>query len=97
MAHTRRLTSSAARLTERRRARWEQAAARIHALSPLAVLGRGYALARDDAGERTLSDARQFEPGSLFRLVLRDGVVRARAEEILPDPPAGVDPPTDGT
>ena len=97
MAHTRRLTSTATRLTERRRARWEQAAARLHALSPLAVLGRGYALARDDTSGLTMSDARQFEPGSVFRLVLRDGAVRARTEEVLPHTPAGVDPPTDRT
>ena len=97
VAHTRRLTNTAARMTERRRARWEQAAARIHALSPLAVLGRGYALARDEADGRALSNASQFEPGSLFRLVLRDGVVRARAEEIVPGRPAGVDPPADSS
>ncbi|HUF29279.1 MAG TPA: exodeoxyribonuclease VII large subunit [Gemmatimonadaceae bacterium] len=95
VARTRRLTTTAARMGERRRARWEQAAARLHALSPLAVLGRGYALARDEADGRTLSDASRFEPGLPFRLVLRDGVVRARAEEIEPGTPAGVEPPAD--
>jgi exodeoxyribonuclease VII large subunit len=91
--HVRRLTNAAVRATERRRARWEHTAGRLHALSPLAVLGRGYAVARRAADGRTLSDATAFEPGLAFRLVLRDGVVRARAEEIVPGTPDGVEHP----
>jgi exodeoxyribonuclease VII large subunit len=91
--HTRRLTNAAVRATERRRGRWEHTAGRLHALSPLAVLGRGYAVARREADGRTLSDAAAFEPGLAFRLVLRDGIVRARADEIVPSTPDAVDPP----
>jgi exodeoxyribonuclease VII large subunit len=91
--HTRRLTNAAVRDADRRRGRWEHAAGRLHALSPLAVLGRGYAVARREADGRTLSDAAEFTPGLAFRLVLRDGAVRARADEILPGAPDGVDRP----
>ena len=77
------------RLTARRRARLEIAAGRLDALSPLATLGRGYALAMDDTGH-ALTSARQFEPGRAFRLRLRDGQVDARTER------AGVTPPTSG-
>lgn len=93
--HTRRLSSAALRLTERRRARWERSGARLHALSPLAVLGRGYAVARRESDGRTLSDAAQFDPGLEFRLVLRDGTVRARAGEVIPGTPDGVPPKQD--
>ena len=89
--HTRRLANAATRATDRRRARWERAAGRLHALSPLAVLGRGYAVARREPDGRTLTDASAFERGQRFRLVLRDGEVHARAEEIVPGTPEGVD------
>jgi exodeoxyribonuclease VII large subunit len=70
----------ATRSTERRRGRLETAAGRLHALSPLATLGRGYAIARDETG-RTLVSIRQFPPGFPFRLTLRDGTVPASVRE----------------
>ncbi len=76
------------RLTARRRARLEIAAGRLDALSPLATLGRGYALATDETG-RALTNAAQFEPGRAFRLRLRDGQVGARAESSAVTPPEG--------
>jgi len=48
----------------------------LHALSPLATLARGYAVARDANGE-TLASVARFSPGSPFSLLLRDGVVEA--------------------
>jgi exodeoxyribonuclease VII large subunit len=51
-------------------------AARLNALSPLAVLGRGYAVARHLDGT-TLTSARQFLEGLRFELILRDGEVDA--------------------
>lgn len=75
------------RLTVRRRARLEVAAGRLDALSPLATLGRGYALATDESG-RPLMNAAQFETGQPFRLRLRDGRVDARTERSLPAPEA---------
>ncbi|MBA2292262.1 MAG: exodeoxyribonuclease VII large subunit [Gemmatimonadales bacterium] len=55
-------------------------AASLNALSPLAVLGRGYAVARDPDG-RLLRRAAQFTPGSPFTLTVSDGTVAARTED----------------
>jgi len=78
------------RLTVRRRARLEVAAGRLDALSPLATLGRGYALATDESGH-ALTNAAHFERGRAFRLRLRDGRVDARTErttvDAAPPPP----------
>ncbi|MHB1863682.1 MAG: exodeoxyribonuclease VII large subunit [Gemmatimonadaceae bacterium] len=71
----------ASRAVEGRRARMQALAGRLDALSPLATLERGYAVARDPSG-RVLSSAAQFTPGSAFDLTLRDGRVSARAIDI---------------
>ena len=73
--------STRRRLAERRRHAVEQAAARLDALSPLATLGRGYAVARGVDGE-TLASARDFSPGMDFTLMLRDGTVGATARSV---------------
>jgi exodeoxyribonuclease VII large subunit len=72
---------AATRVTDRRRVAVEQVAARLHALSPLATLGRGYAVARSTGGD-TLGSARHFAPGMPFHLLLRDGAVRAVTEAV---------------
>jgi exodeoxyribonuclease VII large subunit len=64
-------------LLHRRRASLQDVAARLHTLSPLATLARGYAVARDESGS-TLSDVAAFRDGMPFDLVLRDGTVPAR-------------------
>jgi exodeoxyribonuclease VII large subunit len=66
----------------------QEAAARLQALSPLATLARGYAVARDDSGAALISAA-QFKAGAPFRLVLRDGQVRATVRDVTLGPPAG--------
>jgi exodeoxyribonuclease VII large subunit len=71
-----RLVSAARRLAPTRRARLATAAARLDALSPLAVLGRGYALARGPRGE-ILRDAAQVDPGDELALTLARGELRA--------------------
>jgi exodeoxyribonuclease VII large subunit len=55
-------------------------AGQINALSPLATLARGYAVARDVERGATLTSVEQFAPGTPFNLLLRDGTVRARSE-----------------
>jgi exodeoxyribonuclease VII large subunit len=65
---------------ERRRGRLDRLAASLDALSPLKVLERGYAVARDESG-RVLKRAAQFAPGLVFRLGLSDGEVSARTLE----------------
>jgi exodeoxyribonuclease VII large subunit len=54
-------------------------AARLNALSPLATLSRGYAVARDEAGG-ALTSARDFAPDLDFELLLHDGRVNARTK-----------------
>jgi exodeoxyribonuclease VII large subunit len=77
------LARRAGRGVERREARVRELAGRLHALSPLATLGRGYAVALDDAG-RTLGSAAAFAPGADFGLLLRDGRVRATTLSVAP-------------
>ncbi len=84
-ATRRQLGLLAQRTVERRRARIEQLAGRLHALSPLATLGRGYAVARDLDGH-ALAGIAQFAAGTPFDLVLRDGQVRATTDRITPAP-----------
>jgi exodeoxyribonuclease VII large subunit len=79
------LDTLARRGVERRRARIQALAGRLEALSPLATLQRGYAVARDPAG-RVLGSARQFSVDAEFRLTLRDGEVRARTTAIEEQP-----------
>jgi exodeoxyribonuclease VII large subunit len=63
------------------RARLAVAAASLGALSPLAVLKRGYAMAQDERGN-LLRDARQARTGDGVRLRLAEGVLRCRVEEV---------------
>lgn len=53
-------------------------AGRLDALSPLATLARGYAVARSLDG-RALASVGEFEPGTPFDVLLADGAVRATA------------------
>jgi exodeoxyribonuclease VII large subunit len=54
-------------------------ALQLEALSPLRVLGRGYALPMDEGG-RVLKHLADFVPDQPFRLRVADGQVRARVE-----------------
>jgi exodeoxyribonuclease VII large subunit len=81
---TRDLRRVASRTVERRRARLEGAGGRLHALSPLATLARGYAVARGEQGA-TLSSVAQLAPGLPFSLTVRDGSVRAIVTGAAPD------------
>jgi exodeoxyribonuclease VII large subunit len=77
------LRSRADWLLERRRGRCQQLAGRLHVLSPLATLARGYAVARGEDGA-TLASVGSFEPGGRFDLLLRDGRVGATADSVEP-------------
>jgi exodeoxyribonuclease VII large subunit len=66
---------------ERRGARMTAIAGKLHALSPLATLARGYSVARDETGA-TLASATDFAPGVDFDLLLRDGTVRATTRSV---------------
>lgn len=77
LARDMRLASS--RAVEIRKGRIAGTAGKLNALSPLATLARGYAVARSTDG-RTLTSVADFEAGELFDLLLRDGKISARAE-----------------
>jgi exodeoxyribonuclease VII large subunit len=69
---------------DQRESRLAAAAGRLDALSPLATLSRGYAIAQGYDGQ-TLGSARAFAPGMSFDLRLRDGTVRSTASSIHPE------------
>jgi len=71
-------TSCDARLA-RGRALAERLGAALDALSPLKVLDRGFAVARDDEGH-VLRRTEDFPAGKAFRLRVTDGEVHARSE-----------------
>jgi exodeoxyribonuclease VII large subunit len=76
-----RLGQSTERVVVRNRATIGTAAARLNALSPLATLSRGYAVARDPEGG-ALTSVRHFKPGFDFELLLHDGKVNAETKSV---------------
>lgn len=73
-----------ARLLARPQAELARAAASLDALSPLKVLGRGYAIAYGPEGVRT--SAASFTPGDNLRVRLADGEVGATVTAVTPNP-----------
>ena len=72
-----RLSAAVQAQLERRAQQLHHCAAKLEALSPLKVLDRGYAVARDETG-RVLKRAAQFSEDLIFQLTMADGDVRAR-------------------
>jgi exodeoxyribonuclease VII large subunit len=75
-----RLTGALERRLERHTHELAALAGRLDALSPLKILDRGYAVARDSQG-RVLKRVAQFTTGLAFRLRVTDGEVKARVGE----------------
>lgn len=80
----RRINQTAEAIVTGRRNLLAAAAGRLNALSPLATLSRGYAVARDPEG-RALTSTQQFRAGLRFELLLHDGRVDADATDVHPD------------
>ena len=74
-----RLHARAAHVVEKRRLRLDAYAGRLHALSPLATLGRGYAAVFSPGGT-PITDALGVSVGDLVRVRMRDGSFGARVE-----------------
>ena len=72
---------AALRVVERKRGRIEMLGGRLHALSPLATLSRGYAVARGEDGVAR-PRAASFTVGERFELLMHDGVVGAQADDV---------------
>jgi exodeoxyribonuclease VII large subunit len=82
-AHTVELATAMRSTLLWRRTRLEQAAGKLEALSPLAILGRGYSLIFDARG-RLVKDTAQLATGDLLRAQLATGEVAARVESLTP-------------
>jgi exodeoxyribonuclease VII large subunit len=78
------VAAASTELIQRRRGELQDVAARLHALSPVATLARGYAVARDEHGA-TLSDVAAFRDDMPFDLVVRDGTVPSRVRRRATD------------
>lgn len=74
-----RLRQAANRTLETRRARLAAAAGRLDALSPLAILGRGFGLVRKEGG-RIVRSAAAVTPGETLETRVADGTIRSRVE-----------------
>ena len=79
----RRISQTAEAIVAARKNLLAGAAGRLNALSPLATLSRGYAVARDPEG-RALTSTQQFRAGLKFELLLHDGRVDADATDVHP-------------
>lgn len=80
------------RLTAERRQRLARLDATLRALSPRAALERGYAILRRPATGRALTRAGDAEPGELFDVLLGQGSLKVRVEQIEPGPGASATP-----
>jgi exodeoxyribonuclease VII large subunit len=65
-------------ILERRRGALERAAAKLHALSPLQVLSRGYALVSADGGKKIIRSAAEVTGQEKLALRFSDGEVEVR-------------------
>ena len=83
-----RLAALSQNITARRRTRLERATLRLDALSPLAVLNRGYAIVylEGEGTETVLQSAAAARPEQTIRARLAQGSVRARILESEPSP-----------
>lgn len=87
-AHAAALTAIRSRL-DRSRTRLAEAAGRLDGLSPLAVLGRGYALARRESDGRIVRTVEDVSIGDALELRVSSGRIGARVTRLLPDPQGG--------
>jgi len=79
-AHTTAITSAIHTLLLRRRSRLDQLAHQLKALSPVAILERGYALIFDSSG-KLIKNSAQVEPGDEILARLAHGSVTAKVEK----------------
>jgi exodeoxyribonuclease VII large subunit len=75
------LGADARRRIENAQARLRQAAASLEALSPVAILGRGYSITRLESSQEILKDAAQAKPGDRVVTRLGAGQIISRVEK----------------
>ncbi len=83
-----RLSSAGTHLLDESRKQMAVAAARLDGLSPLAVLGRGYAIAYRDDGH-VLSRAADAAPGDGVEITMQDGKMACTVDEVRLDEDGG--------
>jgi len=76
-----RLTTAVRRRQHRAAAQLGNAAGRLDTLSPLSVLGRGYAVAWNEDKTRVLRDAASVAPGETVRVTLSRGEIAAKVTD----------------
>jgi exodeoxyribonuclease VII large subunit len=76
-----RMTGAAARRRDRANGRLRTIAGRLESLSPLGVLGRGYAVAWNADKTRVLRDASAVAPGDTIRVTLSRGEIEAKVSD----------------
>jgi len=76
------LTSATRRVMEKRRARLERMTSQVHALSPVAILERGYALVFDGEGH-LVKNAAQLKPGDSMTAQVAKGAIAAKVEAVV--------------
>jgi exodeoxyribonuclease VII large subunit len=59
----------------------QNCAARLESLSPLAVLGRGYAVCWDESRTRVIRRSADVAPGDAVRVTLAEGELKARVTD----------------
>ena len=81
-----RLSVAGRNLLTRREERFGRAGAVLQAVSPLATLSRGYAIARKaDGTGGVIKSAAQTAPGDRLELLLGEGRLDCRVEKVLPE------------
>jgi exodeoxyribonuclease VII large subunit len=75
------LENAATNLLPRRRSRWERAHSSLEALSPKAILARGYALVFDNQGHLVKSSS-QLSKGDEVRTQLAEGGFVSKVEKL---------------
>ena len=78
---TTKLRSDARRTLETAQAQLRQAAASLEALSPVAILGRGYSITRLESTQEILKEAGQAKPGDRIVSRLGSGQIVSRVEK----------------
>ncbi len=76
-----RATLAASALADRRRLRLQALSGKLHVLSPLATLARGYTLVTDDNGH-VVTSAKDITAGDEAGIRFRDGTARVRVTDV---------------
>jgi exodeoxyribonuclease VII large subunit len=84
---------------QRERGRMQAVAGKLHSLSPLDVLGRGYSVTTRDDDGRLVTDAAGAAPGDRLRTRVARAEITSRVETIRPvePPPSFEEPASDGS